>query len=217
MFIGHYGAALAAKRFAPRLSLGATFLAAQLLDVFFCLFVLTGIEKMRIVPGFTEVNAYDLYYLPYTHSLVGALVWSLAAAGVVFAITKRRADAIAFGAVVFSHFVLDVPVHTPDLPLASEASPHLGFGLWRHWQLTVLLELAVFAGGAAMYWRLVVPIGKRRKQLGAFFAVLAVLLVATPFMPTPPSPAVFAVQALFGYFVIAFFAWKSDRPSEWLR
>ncbi len=32
------------------------------------------------------------------------------------------------GALVFSHFVLDVPMHTPDMPLLGENSYKLGFG-----------------------------------------------------------------------------------------
>ena len=67
MFIGHYGVALAAKRVAPRTSLGALFVAVQFLDVIFGLFVLAGIEKMRIAPGFTRVMPYDLYFMPYSH------------------------------------------------------------------------------------------------------------------------------------------------------
>src|SRR5260370_5127962 len=57
MFIGHYGVSFAAKRFTPRTSLGVLVLAVQLLDVLFAVFVLAGVEKMRIVPGFTEYNA----------------------------------------------------------------------------------------------------------------------------------------------------------------
>ena len=85
MFIGHYGVSLAAKRWAPGLSLGWTFLAVQLLDVLFAIFVLTGIERLAIVPGFTAYNPYDLIFMPYTHSLVGALVWT--------ALTRRSASA----------------------------------------------------------------------------------------------------------------------------
>ena len=216
MFIGHYGASFAAKRFAPKLSLGAYFVAAQLLDVFFSIFVMLGIEKMRIVPGFTQVNAYDLYFMPYTHSLVGSLAWSIAGALVIFLVTKDVRGAVVFGAVVFSHFVLDVPVHTPDLPIASESGPKLGFGLWNNWEATLLLELAVLGAGAFMYWQLVRPIGKKRSQLAIFLAVMAVLCVATPFLPPPSGGVSFAIQALFGYFVLAFFAARIDKPSAWL-
>src|SRR3954470_20801616 len=110
MFIGHYGVSFAAKRFTPRTSLGVLFLAVQLLDVLFAIFVTAGIEKLRIVPGFTEYNAYDLYYMPYSHSLVGSLVWA-AAAGVVFVTIGGKRASLWVAAAVFSHFLLDVPMH----------------------------------------------------------------------------------------------------------
>src|SRR5437899_5173687 len=116
MFIGHYGVSFAAKRFTPRTSLGWLFLAVQLLDVLFAIFVLAGIEKLRIVPGFTEYNAYDLYYMPYSHSLIGALGWSAAAGVLVLALGGQRSS-LWVAAAVFSHFLLDVPMHTPDMPI----------------------------------------------------------------------------------------------------
>jgi len=115
MFIGHYGASFVAKKLAPKLSLGVYFVAAQVLDILFSIFVVLGVEKMRLVPGFTETNNYDLYYMPYTHSLVGAVAWGLVSTLVIFAIVKRAPEAIAFGGVVISHFLFDVPVHTPAL------------------------------------------------------------------------------------------------------
>src|ERR1700736_4483396 len=125
MFIGHYGVSFAAKRFAPRTSLGTLFLAVQLLDVLFAIFVLAGIEKLRIVPGFTQYNAYDLYYMPYSHSLAGALGWSVAAGLMTLALGGRR-SARWIAAAVFSHFVFDVPMHTPDLPILGNDSPKIG-------------------------------------------------------------------------------------------
>jgi hypothetical protein len=92
MFIGHYGVSFAAKRFAPRTSLGVFFLAVQTLDVLFAVFVFAGVEKLRIIPGFTEYNAYDLYFMPYSHSLAGALAWSVAAGGLAWALDGRRAE-----------------------------------------------------------------------------------------------------------------------------
>src|SRR5947199_9309467 len=112
MFIGHYGVSFAFKRWRPETSLGTWFLAVQLFDVLFAIFLLAGIEKLRIVPGFTAYNPYDLYYMPYTHSLVGALGWSALAAALVSFVGGRRA-APWIAAAVFSHFVLDVPMHTP--------------------------------------------------------------------------------------------------------
>src|SRR5262245_63168529 len=123
MFVGHYGVSFAGKRPAPRLSLGVLFLAVQLLDILFALFVLLGIEKVRIVPGFTAYNPYDLYWMPYSHSLLGALLWSAATTLVALVTLRRlrsrdrRIAAGVLGAAVFSHWVLDLPMHTPDMPL----------------------------------------------------------------------------------------------------
>src|SRR3954463_16446250 len=120
MFIGHYGVSLAAKRWAPGLSLGWLFLAVQALDLLFASLVIVGIEKMSIVPGFTAYNPYDLFFMPYSHSLLGALAWSVLSALVARGLLGRKGGgaAVVLGACVFSHWLLDVPMHTADMPLA---------------------------------------------------------------------------------------------------
>jgi len=210
MFIGHYGVSFAAKRLRPRASLALLFLAVQLLDVLFAIFVLAGVEKMRIVPGFTAYNPYDLYWMPYTHSLVGALFWSVLAGAAFLALARavplpaRRWTAVVLGGAVFSHFVLDVPMHTPDMPLGlSPGSPKIGLSLWNHRWPAVAAELAVLAAGLALYLRASKP--RRQPATGTivFGVVLVALTFATPFMPAPPSPRAFAVQALAGYVLLA--------------
>lgn len=222
MFIGHYGVSLAAKRYEPRLSLGWLFLAVQFLDVLFSVFVLTGVEKMRIVRGYTAVNPYDLYFMPYSHSLLGALVWStLLAAGFFFvprrAAPRRRWFASAIlAAAVFSHFVLDVPVHTPDLPLGpGPGSPKIGLGLWNHRYATIAVELAVLLAGALIYLRATRPCGRTAYVATvAFGVILLAACIATPFMPEPSSGQAFAVQALTFYAVLALAAAHLDRRRE---
>jgi hypothetical protein len=212
MFIGHYGAALAAKRWAPRVSLGWFFLAVQLLDVLFASFVVAGIEKMRIVPGFTAYNPYDLYSMPYTHGLVGAYGWSVLAAIVVALLSRDRRAGVVFGACVFSHWLLDLPVHTPDMPLLGDTSTKVGLGLWNHVYLALLAELVALAIGAWL-WLQSSPSnapGARNVTIG-FFVVLLVFLATTPFMPNPTSPNAFAAMALFGYGLLAFAAAWVDR------
>ncbi len=213
MFIGHYGVSLAVKRLRPSLSLGGLFLAAQLLDVLFCVFILLGVEKLRIVPGFTAYNPYDLYFMPYTHSLLGALLWAGAAALAVLLLWRAPAAAAALaGLAVFSHFVLDVPVHTPDLPLAAESTFKLGLSLWNYRFVALALELACLGAGLALYLstsRPRTPSG-RWLALGASAFLLA-LTCATPFLPPPPSPAAFAVQALGSYLALAALAVWLDR------
>ena len=95
------------------------FIAEQLLDVWWAIFVLLGIEKVRIVPGITATSPFDLYYMPYTHSLIGSVIWSIGA-GLLYYLFRTRDGRIAaaiVGAAVFSHWVLDLLVHRPDLSM----------------------------------------------------------------------------------------------------
>ena len=105
MFIGHYGASFAAKAIKPSIPLWVLFLAVQLVDVFWAIFVLLGIEKVRIVPGITATNPLDLYYMPYTHGLISSLLWALGAA-IIYGLLPgvgRWGSAVIVGMAVFSH------------------------------------------------------------------------------------------------------------------
>jgi hypothetical protein len=64
MFVGHYGIAFGAKPATPAVPLWVYFIAVQWLDVVWSVLVLLGVEKLHIIPGFTEANPYDLYYMP---------------------------------------------------------------------------------------------------------------------------------------------------------
>jgi hypothetical protein len=213
MFIGHYGAALAAKRWAPRLSLGWLFVAVQLVDVLFSLLVLIGIEEIRIVPGFTASNAYELVWMPYTHSLVGALGWSLVAGmGARWALGREGlAAAVAIAVCVFSHWVLDLLVHTPDLPLAAGDGPKVGLGLWAYRDLTIAAELVAFGIGAAMWIQVTGGLRRARAATIGFIVALAGLAAVMPFLPPPSGPRDFAVQALAAYAALAAAAAWIDR------
>jgi hypothetical protein len=95
MFVGHYSVAFAVKSERNKIPLWVLFVAVQLLDFLWAPFVLLGIEKVRMVPGITATNSLDLYYMPYTHSLVGALVWSSLAALVYKVASGARASRAA--------------------------------------------------------------------------------------------------------------------------
>lgn len=55
------------------------FIAVQFLDYLWAAFILTGIEKARVTPGFLAASPLNPYHMPYTHSLAAAPVWSLLA------------------------------------------------------------------------------------------------------------------------------------------
>src|SRR5437899_10917683 len=155
MFVGHYGVSFAAKKIDPSVPLWMLFIAVQLLDVAWAPLVLLGIEKVRIVPGITASNPLDLYYMPYTHSLVAALLWS-AGGFVIYRLARSRdgttAALVVVAAAVFSHWVLDFIVHRPDLPLYDDAIK-VGLGLWNLPVLAFGLEATLLFGGMWLYFR----------------------------------------------------------------
>ena len=176
MFIGHYGPSFAGKAAKPSIPLWVLFLAVQLVDIVWSVLVLFGIEKVRIVPGFTATNPLDLYYMPYTHSLPGATLWSVGAAiayRIIVPAQKWSAAAIV-GAAVFSHWILDLVVHRPDLALYDD-SYKVGFGLWNYPATAFILEIALLFGGMALYLRMSEP----KDSIGRYgMLVLGVVAVA---------------------------------------
>src|SRR6267142_2669080 len=154
MFVGHYGVSFAAKKAEPGVPLWVLFIAVQLLDVLWAPFVLLGIEKVRIVPGITASNPLDLYYMPYTHSLLAAIGWSVVAfLAYRFVVRADPARAAAIvGLAVFSHWVLDFLVHRPDLPLYDN-SAKVGLGLWNFPAVALGLEVVLLFGGMWLYFR----------------------------------------------------------------
>ncbi len=214
MFVGHYSASFAAKAADPRLRLGPLFLAAQLVDVLWATFILTGVEHMRLVPGYTATNPLDLYDMPYTHSLVGAAGWALLAV-IVWSAARNwrgwRGSALLVSAVVLSHWFLDLPVHTADLPLYDHQHA-VGFGLWNYPRVTLAVEGGLLLGSIALYYRATHAMrrGPRWGML-AFGLVMIGVQVGMLYAPPPTTPAQFAVEALAAYAVLAIVAEWLDR------
>ncbi len=213
MFVGHYGPSFAAKALKKSIPISVLFLAVQLLDVFWSIFVLLGIEKVRIVPGITATNPLDLYYMPYTHSFDGALLWSVGA-GIVYYLLRRKdglAAAALVGGAVFSHWVLDVLVHRPDMPLYDD-SAKIGLGLWNFPVFAFVLELAVLFGGMYLYLRSTKPVTPIGRYGMPIFGFAMLVLQAFLFFGPPPSSATgAAITALGSYFGLAGIAWWLEK------
>jgi hypothetical protein len=213
MFVGHYGVAFGAKPLTPAVPLWVYFIAVQWLDVVWSILVLLGIEKLHIVPGFTEANALDLYYMPYTHGLPGAIVLSLLLGAVVAAMVARQRGMafLTVSAAAFSHWILDLIVHIPDLPLYDNTAK-VGFGLWRHVALSFPLELAALVIGTWFYARALPPAGRRGHiALRSFVVLLALLQVYANFGPAPSSETAMALVALGLYVALAVLAAVLER------
>jgi hypothetical protein len=200
MFVGHYGVSFMAKRADPSIPLWVLFIAVQLLDVAWAPLILFGIEKVRIVPGITASNPLDLYYMPYTHSLVAAVLWSVAAFIVYrLAASVSSKTAALIGAAVFSHWILDFVVHRPDLPLYDNAGK-VGLGLWNVPTVAFALEVALLFGGMWLYLRT----GAGRRTAMIVFGLIMLGIQAYVFFGPPPrSDGAAAATALAAYAIFA--------------
>ena len=91
--------------------------------------------------------------------LLASVLWSALVFALVFFVLgtkqpRRILIALVLAASVLSHWVLDLIVHTPDLPLTTDASMKVGLGLWHNAPITFALETVFLLGGL---WLEVVP------------------------------------------------------------
>lgn len=203
MFVGHYGTAFAAKGIEPRAPLWLLLLAAQLLDVLWAIFLCLGIERARLDPALPS-NPLVLEFMPYTHSLAAALLWTVF---VYFATVRRLPGpapvrpAFAVAAVVASHWLLDFVVHRPDLAVLA-GPPKLGLGLWNAPAAAFLLELAVLGAGVALYLRSTRVRLRARRAALVLAAALAVAQIPASFGPAPGSLVALIASMLCVYGIV---------------
>ena len=212
MFIGHWAPALAAaaiSKRAPRI--GTLFIAGQLVDWAFFALLLLGVEHMRFAPGISAMNPMDLYHMPYTHSLIGAALFAAAMAGLVWAASKDRTAALIAGAVVLSHWLLDLLVHVPDLTLAG-SPPKLGFALWNHPAIEMPLEIGITLGALWWYARV-----RRPARLPVIALAMALLALQAINWFGPVEPVVTAgtsLLAFFAYGLATILAWWMGKTAQ---
>jgi hypothetical protein len=192
MFIGHVALGFAAKKVAPRASLGTTVAAAMFLDVLWPLFLLLGIETVRIAPGDTAFTPFDFVSYPWSHSLAMAAVWSVAFGGAYHAFRRDALTARILGCLVLSHWVLDWVTHRPDLPLAPWSSFKTGLSLWSSVPATLAVEGSLFIAGVVLYARATAPLDRIGRWGFWVFVAFLILIYASELGP-PPKPGQEAV------------------------
>lgn len=213
MFLGHYGVAFAAKRLAPRTSIGTLTFAAQWLDELWPILLLAGVEHVRIVPGLMAASPMDFTNYPISHSLLLAIAWSVLIAVPYFFRRGYGRGAWIIAGLVVSHWVLDCLVHRPDLPLWP-GGPRVGLGAWNSVPLTILLEGAFYGGGLLIYIRSTTA-RDRVGQWGlwAYVVLQVVLYAASSLGPPPPDVRTLALSALGLWLFIPWAGWV-DRHRE---
>jgi len=199
MFIGHFGLSFAAKRVAPQVSLGTLFIATQFVDILWPVLLVLGIEKVAIVPGYTKMNAFEFLHYPYTHSLFMGIVWGVLSGIVYYLVKHDKRGGIVVGLAVLSHWFLDVLVHVADLPLSPFGAYKVGFGLWNHLVIELVVESIIFFAGVFVYATYTKAKNKVGKW-GLWTLVILLLLftVSNTFGPPPPD----SIMTLFFSFEI---------------
>jgi hypothetical protein len=209
MFIGHFGVGFGAKSIAPRISLGTLFLAAQFLDLLWPTLLLLDLEQVRIVPGATAVTPLLFVHYPISHSLLAVLGWAVLVGGLYFGLKREARSALVLGMLVVSHWLLDVIVHRPDLPLYPGSAVKLGLDVWASLPLTLLLEGSLFATGVWLYARFTTAAdAKGRWGFYGLVAFLVFIYAGNLFGAPPPSARAIAwvgqaqwLLVLLGYWV----------------
>ena len=214
MFIGHFGAGFGTKKFAPAISLGTLFLAAQWVDLIWPVLLLLGVEHVVVDPGNTVVTPLDFVYYPITHSLLAVLIWGLIIGGIYYLVKKNLKNSIWVGGLVVSHWVLDLIVHRPDLPLLPGSETKVGLGLWNSLTATVLVEGIIFILG--IYFYIQTTRTKNRTGTVALWALiifLVIIYISNLFGPPPPSESMIGVVGLSQWLLVVWGYWI-DRNRE---
>jgi hypothetical protein len=222
MFVGHYSVAFACRTERNRIPLWVLFVAVQFLDYIWATLVLLGIEKLRVIKGFTVGSMLDSYFHPYSHSLIAAILWSVVAALLYKAVCSRhpfdsapgrlsdyrRSAALIIGLAVFSHWILDLVAHPRDLPIYDNAAK-VGFGLWNYREPEFALEVALLAGGIGLYLARNALPATRKGAVIAFGIALAIVQIGDTYVPRTPlsdKATAMGVWIFYTLFVIVAFA-----------
>lgn len=183
MLAGHFGLAAAVKAKVPEVPLWALMLSTQLIDVIFVPLYLSDVETV-VKTGAGYGN--QVIHADYSHALLSVLILAVFTGFLAGKLWGKRGG-LTVGAVVFSHWLLDLLVHRSDLPILPGNLgnlPLLGLGLWRSPALSMTAELLLIAAGSFMYFRFAVTGTSGSTRLlahrsGAILAVLMLLCLAS--------------------------------------
>jgi len=114
---------------------------------------------------------------------------------------------------VVSHWVLDVVVHGPDVPLYP-GGPKLGFSIWNSIPATVAIETTMFAAGVWIYVRAT----RARDRIGRWGLVTLVLFLMAAYLGAigapPPSVTALWVTSILGAAIGVLWSGWTDRHRE---
>jgi membrane-bound metal-dependent hydrolase YbcI (DUF457 family) len=211
VFVGHFAAGLALKSRVREAPLAPLLAGTAFLDLLFGIFGMIGLE--RVVAHDPPVFGNWELHIGYSHSLLASLSYSVLLGWLAARRWRGTAIGVAIGLAVFSHFVLDVASHRPDMPLIGFGATHdvaLGTGLATHPLAFFIVELAWCL--LAWWWY---DAGNRRLLITLL--VLMSIWANNVFGFSPPPALSSAGQSaftIFGFVVAGALLWWAARPTE---
>lgn len=209
MFIGHYALGLAAKRIAPRTSLGTLIAAPTLADLIWPVFLLLGWERVTVVPGPNPLLLFRFDSYPISHSLLTLCGWGLLFGMLYRMRTGYMRGAVVVALLVVSHWVLDFVTHRPDLPLYP-GGPRVGLGLWNWIAGALFVEAVMFVAGLAIY----LTTTRARDRIGRYGLAGFVLVLLLSYVASLLSPPPTNMRALAGGGIV--FGWLFVWVAAWV-
>ena len=215
MLVGHYSASFTGAKLNSKVPLWILMAAAQFPDFLWAILVLLKVEKMSIDAALPPPHL-KLIYMPYSHSLAGAVVLTV----IILLLGKRQkpwrplvGTSSLIAAVVFSHWLLDLVVHQPDLPLYDDTDK-VGLGLWDYPVIALIVEILLLLATMAWYGRNQTQktnvSGSRLGVLGAFFLIVQTGVVIVP-LPQWVTPAIVACLLLVFYIAVTLVVFQLER------
>ncbi len=212
MFIGHFGVGFGAKKAIPKTSLGTLLLASQFIDLLWPFFLIFGIETVAIDPGNTAFTPLDFIYYPFSHSLLGVLIWALIFGTIYYFIKKDLKSSFILGILVLSHWILDFITHRPDLPLfLGSDSLLVGLGLWNSIIATVVIEGIIFIVGVYLY----IAATKAKNKVGTYslwsLLIFFIIIYLSNLFGPPPESAEAVGYVSHAQWILIIWAYWIDR------
>jgi hypothetical protein len=168
---------------------------------------------VTVAPGDTPFTPLRFDSYPVSHSLLAVCAWGLGGAALYYLMKRDSRGAVVVALLVVSHWVLDAITHRPDLPVTPWGGSRAGLGLWESVPLTLLVELAAFAAGVALFLRTSPRPGRNRIGFWALVGFLLVVYLMNAFGPPPPDWRPVAWVTLSMWLLVAW-AWAVDRGRE---
>ena len=148
---GHLAIGFAAKKITPKTHVLVLLIAAYLIDILYF--------------GFLTINLETPENVPWSHSLLMAVAWSVMTILLTFLVTKKSRISLILGIVVFSHWFLDF-IAWDSLPVAFDTTKTIGLGIYNLIGLDMtniefnsgmiiatVFELILLAFGLVIYFR----------------------------------------------------------------